>query len=248
MTHAKDSQWIDWSGVSLLAVAIYCIVAALISGCSPNYVQLRNEGQIAMLNGEYGPARYLLLNAEDKAHRRVETLHDLGVCSVMVAKQKFNERNHAAAFRELDNAVAYYRRAINEYPGHQASLEGLNIALELKGQFEEALRTAQWAVDFVGPSAKQQIFLAEEFEQRGDLDSALLRYRQGVAMEPDNAKAHIAFAQFLMRHDNDKAAFHYLVEANRIDPKNVWVNQQLAAHESPSRAPARVAVKSDRGR
>ena len=247
MTHAKDSQWIDWSGVFLIAVAIYCIAAAFISGCTPNYRQLRDEGQIAMLNGEYGPARYLLLNAEDKAHRRVETLHDLGVCSVMVAKQKFEDRNHAAAFRELDNAVAYYQRAIDEYPGHQASLEGLNISQELKGQFEEALRTAHWAADFVGPSAKQQIFLAEEYEQRGDLDAALLRYRQGVTMEPNNAKAHIAIAQFLMRHDNDKAAFHHLVEANRIDPKNEWVNQQLAAHSSPSPAPARVAVKTDRG-
>ena len=248
MTHAKDSQWIDWSGVFLIAVAIYCIAAAFISGCTPNYRQLRDEGQIAMLNGEYGPARYLLLNAEDKAHRRVETLHDLGVCSVMVAKQKFEDRNHAAALRELDNAVAYYQRAIDEYPGHQASLEGLNIAQELKGQFEEALRTAQWAADFVGPSAKQQIFLDEEYEQRGDLDAALLRYRQGVTMEPENAKAHIAIAQFLMRHDNDKAAFHHLVEANRIDPKNAWVNEQLAAHSSPSPPPARVAVKSDRGR
>jgi tetratricopeptide (TPR) repeat protein len=190
----------------------------------------------------------LLLNAEDKAHRRVETLHDLGVCSVMVAKQKFEDRNHAAAFRELDNAVAYYQRAIDEYPGHQASLEGLNIAQELKGQFEEALKTAQWAAEFVGPSAKQQIFLAEEYEQRGDLDAALLRYRQGVTMEPENAKAHIAIAQFLMRHDNDKAAVHHLVEANRIDPKNAWVNEQLASHSSRSPAPARVAAKTDRGR
>src|SRR3989304_1541994 len=130
MTHAKDSEGIDWAGGSLLGVAIFCIAAALLGGCSPNYVQLRNEGQIAMLNGEYGPARYLLLNAEDKAHRRVETLHDLGVCSAMVATQKFKERNHAAAFRELDNAVAYYRRAINECPGHQATLEGVKIGLE----------------------------------------------------------------------------------------------------------------------
>jgi hypothetical protein len=51
-----------------------------------------------------------------------------------------------------------------------------------------------------------------------------------------------------MRHDNEAAAVHHLVEANRIDPKNQWVNQQLAANESPSHAPARVAAKSDRGR
>jgi len=235
MTDAKDTQWIDWSGVSLIAVAIYCITAALLGGCASNYRQLRNEGQIAMLNGEYGTARYLLLNADDKSHRRVETLHDLGVCSVMVAKQKFAERNHAAAFRELDNAVAYYRRAIDVSPGNQASLEGLNIALELKGQFEEALKQAEWAAEFVGPSAKQQIFLAEEYEQRGDLDAALLRYRQGVAMEPNNAKAHIAIAQFLMRQNNENAAFYHLIEANRIDPKNEWVAEQLASRNRPER-------------
>ena len=86
-----------------------------------------------------------------------------------------------------------------------------------------------------GPSAKQQIFLADEFEQRGDLDGALLRYRQGVAMEPDNAKAHVAIAQFLMRHDNEAAAYHHLVEANRIDPKNQWVADQLASRNRPER-------------
>ncbi len=235
MAEAKDTQWIDWSGVSLIAVAIYCIVAALIGGCRPNYQQLRNEGQMAMLNGEYGSARYLLLNADEKSHRRVEILHDLGVCSVMVAKQKFAERNHAAAFRELDNAIAYYRRAIDESPGSYASLEGLNIALELKGQFEEALQQAEWAAEFVGPSAKQQIFLAQEYEQRGDLDGALLRYRQGVAMEPNNPKAHIAIAEFLIRQDNDNAATYHLIKANRLDPRNEWVAEQLASRHGSER-------------
>ncbi len=235
MTHASDSKWIDWSGVTLIAVAIFCIAAALLGGCAPNYVQLRSEGQIAMLNGDYGPARYLLLNADEKSHRRVETLNDLGVCSVMVAKQKFSERNQAAAFRELDNAIAYYRRAIDNYPGHEASLEGLNIALELKGQFEEALKHAEWVAEFVGPSAKQQIFLAVEFEQRGDLDAALMRYRQGVSMEPNNTEAHIATARFLMRHNNDNAAYHHLVEANRLDPRNQWVEEQLDLHNRPDR-------------
>lgn len=243
MTHADDSHETDWSNIPLVIVALFCL-AMLLGGCGPNYQQLRLEGQYAMLRGEYGPARYLLLNAENKAHRRVETLHDMGVCSVMVAKQKFAERNHAAAFRELDNAVAYYRRAIDESPGHQASLEGLNITLELKGQFEEALAHAQWAADFVGPSARQYLFLADEYEQRGDLDGALLRYRQAVAMEPDSAAAHVATAKFLIRRNHPEAAYHHLVEAKRIDPRNAWVGEQLAASSSPARSQPRVAAKN----
>jgi tetratricopeptide (TPR) repeat protein len=237
MTQTGQSYRADWSCVPLILIAIFCILM-LIAGCGPNYQQLRHEGQDAMLRGEYGPARYLLMNAENTSHRKVETLHDLGVCSVMVAKSKFEERNHAAAFRELDNAVAYYRRAIDERPGHQASLEGLNIALELKGQFEEALKHAQWTVQFVGPSAKQYIFLAEELEQRGDADGALLRYRQAVAMEPENAKPYVAMAKFLRRHNND-AADQYLAQAQQLDPKDPWVQQQLGA----SRQPPRVATR-----
>ncbi len=241
MAYAEESSRPDWSCVPLIVVAIFCI-AMLVAGCEPNYQTLRYEGQEAMLRGDFGPARYMLLSAEGKSHRRADNLHDLGVCSVMVAKRKFEERNHAAAFRELDNAIAYYRRAIDERPGHQASLEGVNIALELKGQFEEALKHAQWTVAFVGPSAKQYIFLAAELEQRGDADGALLRYRQAVAIEPGSAKAHAAMAKFLLRHGN-QAAYDYLAEAQRLDPNDPWVNQQLAGR--PSSPPTRIVSRSD---
>jgi len=228
----NDLQRSVWSGFPRFVFSV-TVLAYPLGGCGPNvdanYQSLRQEGQAAMLRGEYGPARYLLLNAEGKRHRRVETLHDLGVCSVKVAQQKFKDRNVAAAYRELDNAVAYYARAIDERPGHQAALEGLNIALELKGQFDEALKSAEWAAEFVGPSARQQVFLADELEQRGDLDGALLRYRQGVAMEPKNPQAHIAFATFLARHDNEEAAMEHLAEAQRLDPRNRSVAERMAS-------------------
>lgn len=244
MNHADTptSRKMEWSNVPLVLIAIYCIIT-LVTGCEAHYPTLRREGQMAMLDGQYGPARYLLLNADNKAHRKVETLHDLGVCSVMVAKQKFRERNQAAAFRELDNAVAYYRRAIDDVPGHQASLEGLNIALELKGQFEAALNHAFWTAEFVGPSAKQFIFLGNELEQRGDFDGAMLRFRQAVTMEPRNANAHVAMAKFLIRHDKRDAAEDYLVEASILDPNNPWVREQLASSGLPSSTRQQIAAR-----
>lgn len=210
------------------------ILAATVAfpGCAPNYRDFRREGQAAVLRNDYGPAQYMFSQAERKKPRRVANLHDLAVCHVMLARQKFEQMNSAAAFRELDHAIAYYRRAIDAAPGHQASLEGLNIALELKGQFDEALRQAQWAADFVGPSAKQQIFLAQELEQRGDDDGALLRYRQAVAMEPRIAMPHIAIAKFLMRHDNDSAAVDHLQIAYRLDPTDRWVVEELAVRSA----------------
>ncbi len=150
----------------------------------------------------------------------------------MLAKEKFRQMNHPAAMRELDDAITYFSRAIDAHPGHQASIEGKNRALELKGQFDEALEQAEWAAEFVGPSARQQIFLAEELEERGDLDGALLRYRQAVAMEPGNPGAHVAFAKFLMRRNNETAAIQHLQVAYRLNPRDKWVVDQLVARSA----------------
>lgn len=213
------------------AVIATIAVAGIITlgGCGPNYRELRIQGQQAMIQQSYGPARYFFLKADEKKARRPENLHDLGVCSVMLARQKFAQRNEAAAMRELDAAIGYYRQAIDASPGHQAAIEGLNIALELKGQFDEALKTAEWAAKFVGPAAKQYLFLAQELEERGDIDGALLRYRQAVAVEPNSAEAHRTFAKFLLSHDNEEAAVYHLQTAYRLDPANAWVVDELAA-------------------
>lgn len=210
-----------------------CIaLAALInlsSGCGPNYQQLRREGQSAMLQGMYGPARYYFEEAERARPRRLQNLHDLAICSVMMAKHRFAEMNHAAAMRELDNAIGYYNQALDVFPGHQASHEGKTIALKLKGQFDEALKAAHWAAEFVGPSAQQYVFLARELEERRDLEGALLRYRQAVAVEPRNAGAHREFAKFLIRHRKEDAAVHHLQISYRLDPRDQWVVDELAA-------------------
>ncbi|MHC4696858.1 MAG: tetratricopeptide repeat protein [Planctomycetota bacterium] len=210
-------------------------IAALFSvmplvGCGPNYRELRHQGQTLMLDGAIGSACVFFKQAEERKPRDVQNLHDLGTCSLLLAKGRFQQMNHAAAMREVDAAIAYFSAAIDAHPSHQASLEGKNIALELKGQFDEALKHAEWAAEFVGPAARQYVFLARELEERGDRDGALLRYRQAVAMEPRNAEAHRAFARFLLRNQNESAAVAHLQAAYQLDPSDKWALEQLVAH------------------
>ena len=227
----KDPRRIRPIGLFLLGGTLLSLCIPL-GGCGPNYRYFRREGQNAALNGNFGPARYFFIEAQRRRPRDVENLHDLGVCSLVLAKDKFQQMNHPAALRELDDAIGYFSQAIDAQPGHQASIEGKNRALELKGQFDEALELAEWTAEFVGPSAKQHIFLADELEERGDLDGALLRYRQAVAMEPDNPDAHLAFAKFLMRRNNETAAIHHLQAAYRLNPRDEWVIDQLVARSA----------------
>ncbi|MFQ5461636.1 MAG: hypothetical protein ACE5E5_03315 [Phycisphaerae bacterium] len=212
-----------------VVMASACWTVVMVSGCGPSYARLRSEGLSMMVEQRYGPARYLLLDADKVKRNQVENLHDLGFCSVMQAKKYFENQNRVAALRELDRAIEYYDRAIEAHPGYQPALVGKNIALELKGEPEIALEHAEWAVRVVGPSARQYLFLAAELDQRGDDDAAFLRFRQAIAMEPKSQPAHVAFARFLLSHGNESAAVGHLKYAYRLDPSNEWVKDQLAS-------------------
>ncbi|MFQ5495685.1 MAG: tetratricopeptide repeat protein [Phycisphaerae bacterium] len=219
------------SGLLLLALLV---PMTLTGGCTRDmeYHRLRRQGRQAMMDGMYAAARYFLEEGDRVRPRQVETLYDLGVCNVMLARQNLERGNRAAAMRDADAAIAYYSQAIEVHPGHRASLKGKNVALELKGQFDDALRHAEWAAKIVGPSAKQYIFLGGEHEERGDLDAALLAYRQAVATQPDSAAAHTALAKFLLRHQQEPEAIHHLQAAYRLNPLDQWVIDQLAAHSA----------------
>lgn len=222
-----DAARVARAGFRLLTPALVVLVAITSVGCGPSYVQLRKEGYRAMNGGAYGPARILFEQADKRHARQVENYHDMGACSVMIAREKFEQMNEAAASRELERAIDYYSEAIEIHPGHQASLEGKSAALEMKGQFEAALKHAEWTAEFVGPSAKQFLFLAREYEERGDVDGAFTRYRQAVTVQPKNAQAHAAFARFLMKNNNERAAVQHLRVAYQLNPRDPWVEQQL---------------------
>lgn len=214
------------------------VMSLVLPGCGPSYHLLRREGIRLMVDQSYGPARSLLMEAEAASAQRVENLYDIGFCSLMLAREKFERHNAPAAFREADRAIAYFNRVLDARPDHAAAIEGKNVALELKGQFDEALKQAEWVAEFVGPSARHQVFLAQELEERGDVDGAYLRYRQAVAMEPRNASAHAAFARFLLRQDKESAGLYHLQAAYRLNPSDRSVADELIArHALPTDAP-----------
>ena len=216
-------------------VATASVVFLSAAGCStvPTFAELRVHGQRQVVACKSGVAKRLFEEAHELRPEDPYNLHDMGVCSMVLSRDFARQRNHPAAMREVDQAIEYYSRAINAHPGFQSALLGKNLALELKGQFDEALRHAEWAREFVGPSARQQIFLAHEFEERGDLDGALLRYRQGVAMEEQNAAAHAELGKFMYRQKRADEAVSHLQTAYRLNPNEPGVLRLLVELGGP---------------
>ncbi len=206
--------------VNHLVLSSFALALLFGAGCStgPSFTELRIEGQTQLLDSNIGVARRLFEEAHAKIPEHPYNLHDLGVCYAILARRHFEGGNHPAAMRDVDRAIEYYGRATSAHPGFQSALLGKNRALELKGQFDEALAHADWASEFVGPSFRQQAFLARELEERGDLDAALVRFRQGVAMENENPTAHAELARFLLRHHRQEEALEHLQAAYRLNP------------------------------
>ncbi len=215
------------TGLILLSMATGVILPLI--GCGPDFRRLRSEGQTALLKQNYPVA----LDRFRRAHRiwpaDAENLFDLGTVHVQYARRRAADGNEPAALRELDRAISYFSRAIETHPGMRAALAAKNEALELEGRYDEALVQAEWASEFVGPRAREQVYLARELEERGDYDRALLRYRQAVAMERDSAAAHAALGEFLHRRGNREMAIKHLKTAYKLNPVEPGVARLLTS-------------------
>ncbi len=214
---------------------LYCITlllllaAATLGGCAtrPSFKCCTTEGRRMLDEGRYAAARGLFLTAHDMAPQNVENLCNLGRCHMGLARQYADRDDRQASCREADQAIQYYHRAVQSYPGYPAAINGLNRALELRGRGDEALKAAQWASTVVGPAAERQIFLAREYAQRGDADRALLSYRQAVAMEPGNPTPHWALGRYYLTIDRREEGIEHLQQAYRLDPKRLYVADEL---------------------
>lgn len=202
----------------ILATATAIAASVFLSGCGPHFGQFRLEGQRALMDGRYAVAKVNFEQAHNLRPEDALNLFDLGTVHMVYARSRMDRMDKAAAMREVDQAIVYFSRAIDTHPGMVAASHGKNEALEFKGRFDQALAHTEWAAAFVGPSAKQQLILASEFLERGDLDGALLCYRQAVAMEPRNAHARAVLARFLLDANQEGEAIEHLKRAYEADP------------------------------
>ena len=218
------------------------LLLLLMLGCEPTARSYHEEGLAEDRAGHYDAARAMFKVAVLKEPERQESAYYLARCCRLGAERKFAEGDIPGALRELDEAVFHYGQAIEAYPGYAAATEEKAEALELKGKYGEALRLSIWAKDNAGRTVRQLVNVAREFEQRGDMDTALARYRQAVAVEPDNALAHAELGRFLARQKRYDVAVAALENAYRLDPSEPGVVHDLATFRGLAGVEARPAA------
>lgn len=206
---------------------VACLFLPMALGCTQGFHEFRQAGEEYVLAGDYTSAKAMFAEAYRIYPEHAENCYDLALCHEHFGRRQMTLGNKAAADRDLDRAVEYYSRAIEAFPGFRAALRGKNEVLELRGESEAALASTEWAKDYLGPSAERHIELANELAERGDLDAALLRYRQAAAMEPDSAPAHAALGWFYFKLGRKEAGIEELQRAYRLNRDEPGVRDEL---------------------
>jgi tetratricopeptide (TPR) repeat protein len=210
-----------------LCLASSLLLAGL-AGCFPHAQEYYEEGLREYRAGNYDAAAGMFKASLDINPEKQEAAYYLARCARRRAEQRFADGFYPGAVRELDQAIQYYDQAIEAYPGYTAAIEEKVAALELKGRYDDALETSIWAKENAGRTVEQIVNVAREYEERGDVDRALIVLRQAIAVEPDNAKGHAELGRFFMRLQRYDDALRALEHAYELDPAEPGVANDLA--------------------
>lgn len=94
-----------------------------------------------------------------------------------------------------DEAIEELKQELSVAPSSKPALTLLAWALELRGDYVDALPVAQQATEGDAGSANNQLVLARALLESGKADSALSHVEKALTEDPSNLEAHITLAK-----------------------------------------------------
>jgi tetratricopeptide (TPR) repeat protein len=155
--------------------------------------------------GNLERAEYFYKKALQKQPDNPDILHMLGVLFCQLAN--------------YDSAVKYIRKALQFKPSDIASAYcNLGVALQEKGQIDEAISQYQRAVEINPLFAKAYCNLGVALHYKGETDEAISQYRKAVGINPSFAKAYGNLGNALREKGDIDEAINCCQKAVRINP------------------------------
>jgi tetratricopeptide (TPR) repeat protein len=118
-----------------------------------------------------------------------------------------------------NDAVLYYKKALQIKPDYLIALDNLGIALFQLGKYEEALSYYSEALKIAPEHAGIHNHIANVLAAQGKLEKAINHYTKALLIDPELAITHNNLAIALVAQGNlEKAIFHYK-SAIKKDPE-----------------------------
>jgi hypothetical protein len=122
-----------------------------------------------------------------------------------------------------------FRHALEVTENNAIAHEGLGVALDNKGQIDEAIGQFQESVRLKPSYGQAHYNLGVALFQRGRTDEAIFQFQEALRLNPNQAEAHNNLGAALGRKGRTDEAIHEFQEALRLKPDHTMARKNLNA-------------------
>jgi protein O-mannosyl-transferase len=127
----------------------------------------------------------------------------------------------------LDEAVAYYQKALEADPDNAQLHNNLGNALREKGRAAEALAEYEKAVRLNPAGAEAQFNLGKALSLQGRTKEAVYRFNEALRIEPGLLRARISLGNALLQQGKADQAVVHLQRAVEVYPNDAGIRLNL---------------------
>ena len=129
---------------------------------------------------------------------------------------------------ELDEAIAYFRKAIDSNANIHPAHYNLAIALNRKGQLDDAITEFRETLRLQPEHADAYNNLAMALLKKGQIRDAIVAWTKALELQPKNADMHNNLAVALLQAGRGAAAVAQWQETLRLEPGKIGTQIALA--------------------
>ena len=129
---------------------------------------------------------------------------------------------------KYDEAIAYYKKSLDEQPENYDALTGIAICLLEQERFAESLPYVERALVISPEAADAWVYLAETYIGLDEVDKALLAYIKSISIDPEQPDTLMAIANICMEKAEFELAIKYYIAARELDEYLEFVNLFIA--------------------
>src|SRR5213592_2348133 len=196
-------------------------------------------------------SRKLILQVTAVAAVAIFVNWPMGSASAMRAVTATNAGTALQSEHRIDEAIAYYRRAIATQPDYAPAYNNLGTALREQKRIDEAVASYQQALKLQPEFATAHFNLANVLIEQGTPAAALDHFERALRMEPPSADVHSNFGIALALTGRVDEALHEFRQAIDLDSGSAKAYRNLGntlaseAHWAEAIAALRRAVELD---
>lgn len=200
--------------------------------------EARQEIQSLLKQKDTAELHNLQAEVEEKTGDYVAAVSDYETAAHMEPSESnlFDWGGELLVHQTTEPAIAVFSEGLKRYPDSARLAVGLGLALNLKGSYDDAVKSLLRATDLNRSDARAYYFLSKAYEHSpSEADQVIDRFRRFAELRPRDSQAAFYYAMSVWKGKRSETSANYLdqveallKQAVALDPASADAHLQLA--------------------